>query len=349
MIGLIAVLRAMTSLWLAVTLVIAMLPISLAVAQPAAEGVLRVAILPVDFMGTPPAIARERVEGGLIEGLSRGSIETIPAAQVLESAPEADGCASAGCYTSVAEKTSSTHLVRTIVEVGEREYAVTVQLVDGNDGTVVAKSEGSCDICGVAEAAELAADHAASLRTKLEAIPGGPGVIALRSVPEGAVVTVDGEQVGTTPFDASLPPGEHVITLSSEGYSTLERRVNAVAGVRETMSFELQKAPDVKRRTSVIGWVLVGAGVVAAATGGALLGIDEKPHKQSCEGEKDENGVCPFRYNTLGAGIGLVAVGAAAIVTGVVLVVVAKKGRKKKVGKDRVALQPAAGGLRLRF
>ena len=124
-------------------------------APEASEGSgLRVAVLPLVFDGgAPSAAAREKIEAGVVEGLSRGDIEAIPSTEVTAAAPEATGCADAACYGSVGERTSASHVVRTVVEVGEREYDVMMELVDASNGTVVATSQGSCDICGVAEAA----------------------------------------------------------------------------------------------------------------------------------------------------------------------------------------------------
>jgi hypothetical protein len=307
----------------------------------------------VTFTGEePPVVARERIEAGLVEGLGRGAIETIPSTEVAAAAPEAKGCADAACYASVAEKTSASHIVRTVVEVGEREYDVMVELVDASNGDVVATSQGACDICGVAEAADLAADHAAGLRSKLEAIPSGPGILTINSTPSDATVRIDGEDVGTTPLEVRLSPGGHAIAISKAGYTTLERKVSSVAGVREILTLELQEAPDVRRKTSTWGWISLGLGVGAAGAGGAMLGIHHKPHQASCEGQEDENGVCPWRYNTLAAGIALTVAGAAAITTGIVLLVRSKKGTRKKKDRDRdrpVAINTAGGQLQLQF
>jgi len=227
-----------------------------------------------------------------------------------------------------------------------------MELVDAGNGKVVATSHGSCDICGVAEAAELAGDHAAGLRSKLEALPSGPGILTINSNPSDAIVSIDGKEAGTTPIEVRLSPGGHAIAISKEGYTTLERKVSSVAGVREILTLELQEAPDVKRRTSTWGWLSLGVGIGAAGAGGALLAIDEKPHQPSCEGKEDENGVCPWRYNTLGAGIALTVAGAALITTGIILLVRSKKGvhKKKRNGRDRpVAINTAGGRLQVQF
>ncbi|MGC4119461.1 MAG: serine/threonine-protein kinase [Myxococcales bacterium] len=52
------------------------------------------------------------------------------------------------------------------------------------------------------------------------------------SDPEGAKVTLDGREVGTTPYRAAtpLPPGDHRLELVREGFAVASRTVNGAAG-----------------------------------------------------------------------------------------------------------------------
>ncbi len=51
------------------------------------------------------------------------------------------------------------------------------------------------------------------------------GKFLVRSVPAHALVSIDGEEVGMTPFSTYLQNGEHLITLSASGYSNVSTTV----------------------------------------------------------------------------------------------------------------------------
>ena len=96
-----------------------------------------------------------------------------------------------------------------------------------------------------------------------------------------------------------------------------------------------------------VGWTGVGlliAGAGAAATGGALLGVDRTPHPEQATQLRD------WRP----AGYGLLATGGALLVTGIVLVVVdavprARARRSARSAAITPALGPRHAGVQLRF
>ena len=137
--------------------------------------------------------------------------------------------------------------------------------------------------------------------------------------------------------------------------------VMLVAGADESLALELAPAARSKdepvapsgRGLRTAGWSLFGIGLGVVAGGIPLVVIDERPVKSRCDDPMniDVNGRCLYRYNTLGSGIGLVAVGAATIVTSAVLLGIGYK-RKKKNGRDdkrRAHALPTAGGMILRL
>jgi hypothetical protein len=95
-------------------------------------------------------------------------------------------------------------------------------------------------------------------------------------VPNGAGVVLDGRQLGNAPLEMPLflEPGAHVIEVRQEGYVTVKRSVEALAGTSPELRIELaQIAPPprvpVTARRSVVPGIVMGA--VAAA--GAATGI----------------------------------------------------------------------------
>jgi hypothetical protein len=89
------------------------------------------------------------------------------------------------------------------------------------------------DNLGPAQAAKIAV-HAALLGTPVRisvaprelppelrpAVPPKQVSISIFSVPSGALLKVDGKEVGTTPFAANLTVGSHLLSFQKEGYAT---------------------------------------------------------------------------------------------------------------------------------
>ncbi len=76
--------------------------------------------------------------------------------------------------------------------------------------------------------------------------PSGPGTLTVRSVPEGANVYVDGENVGTTPVRLpNVMPGSHRLLLTLQGYGDISRTVDIASGSESEVSvtFTGKKAP----------------------------------------------------------------------------------------------------------
>ncbi|MBS3747243.1 MAG: SUMF1/EgtB/PvdO family nonheme iron enzyme [Wenzhouxiangellaceae bacterium] len=68
-----------------------------------------------------------------------------------------------------------------------------------------------------------------------------PAGIAIRSDPDGAEVTLDGEVVGTAPLEVELEPDRPItIALSLAGYRTLTRTLTPQADVQSTLRGELE-------------------------------------------------------------------------------------------------------------
>jgi hypothetical protein len=77
-------------------------------------------------------------------------------------------------------------------------------------------------------------------RPGLDAAIGGQGTLAVRSVPEGAEVRVDGVLQGTTPVDLTgVPAGTHTLELRKPGYGTINESIEIEAGATTEIAREL--------------------------------------------------------------------------------------------------------------
>jgi hypothetical protein len=70
--------------------------------------------------------------------------------------------------------------------------------------------------------------------------PDGQRAYTFESKPTGAEVYVDGEFVGSTPLEHSLPVGRHQIELRKKGMAVWNRKLNVSPGPHATISAEME-------------------------------------------------------------------------------------------------------------
>ncbi|HJL16135.1 MAG TPA: PEGA domain-containing protein [Sandaracinaceae bacterium LLY-WYZ-13_1] len=80
----------------------------------------------------------------------------------------------------------------------------------------------------------------------LERVVTERGSLAIESPVPDAEVTVDGEPVGTTPLEETVPvsPGHHVVEVRRTGFETFRREVDVDAGQRTQVTVEMPLAVD---------------------------------------------------------------------------------------------------------
>lgn len=301
------------------------------------EGAATVAVLPLQVEGELSPADRESLTNELVSGLERGAFGVVGPAAVLSASPKADGCAKAKCFAAAASDTGATHVLRARVTVVDRDYTVAVELYDGRTGESLAKTDESCEICGITDAGNLMETAAATLRTKLDALAKGPSTLSIVSEPEGAEVRLDGEIIGVTPMERPVVPGKAVVRVSKEGFIGIEREVELVEGVAESLTFELEKVPS-RLPSRPWGWVSLGLGVAAlgAAATFAVFGATEREYKvggdteNNCYENEDENGNCKFVWNTEWHALGLGIAGGALTTLGIAVLLNSRAGKRGK-------------------
>ena len=134
----------------------------------------------------------------------------------------------------------------------------------GNDRTVVtlsiSESVGSPQLLFVGRSKHKAAKHFWSdLKSQLNADQGlGPqrisqgsaasaagqfATVSVKSVPDGADITVDGKYVGSTPSTVRLPAGNHELTVCKEGFQSWQRSLSVGPGATITVNATLDPEP----------------------------------------------------------------------------------------------------------
>ena len=65
--------------------------------------------------------------------------------------------------------------------------------------------------------------------------------VSVSSTPVGADIELDGEFVGSTPSVIDIPPGEHTIVVTKEGYKAWQRKMKTTGGAINVVA-ELEKS-----------------------------------------------------------------------------------------------------------
>jgi len=327
---------------------------------PAPEGVrLRAAVLPIVVEGSLPTSDLELLRERLLEGLGRGGFELIGPDEVQTAEKMSGECESKACAVAVGAAFDATHVVRTKVTLVDRDYRVDVILADvALGGDEIASASEGCEICGVMDAAGLMETSAAVLRRKLDALSLGTTKIEVRSDPEGAVVRIDGEIVGTTPLERALPSGKHSVRVEARGHISLEREIVFVEGATETVDLTLDPLPSVLPPARW-GWGALSVGVVALGGGVALTWLDRKPQKFRCgrdEGTQDRDGDCQYLWNTRWFGAGSMIAGGAMVTLGAIILLESKlrskpqqEARRSPPRRPRVQVGPRGVTVSGRF
>jgi len=98
------------------------------------------------------------------------------------------------------------------------------------------------------------------------------GVLRVTSDVEGAVVIVDGRQIGDVPFDGEVEPGARVVEVRARGYLPFRREMEMQAGVLYPLEVALVPVPAappaVVAEPPWYGRWYVWAGAAAAVAGG---------------------------------------------------------------------------------
>ncbi len=305
----------------------------------------RVVLDAFSFSGDAGADVEENLRAAVQRALEREG------AHVITPAPGQPACADASCHAALAQASQAQGVVSAQVLVAQRDYEISLQLHEGADGRVLATSKKTCAICSVPEAEAMAESAASELLASaplVSAPPAEPAPLVIRSEPSGARVFIDGVAAGTTPFEQVLEPGDHLVEVEREGYTTYSQFVTIDAeAAHEPLTIAFARARASGFPYTPLGWTGVSLGIASLVAGAVLIGLDEQPYKAQCEGDDvDPLGRCRFRYNTLAGGVTGVVVGAALIGGGATLLVLGRK----RGARDETPTTARAGlrvGLRM--
>jgi hypothetical protein len=68
------------------------------------------------------------------------------------------------------------------------------------------------------------------------------GSVLVKSIPDGADISVDGRFIGNTPSTLKLLAGEHTFSVSTSGFKTWQRKTVLTPGSNVTLNATLEKS-----------------------------------------------------------------------------------------------------------
>lgn len=104
------------------------------------------------------------------------------------------------------------------------------------------------------------------------------GILVVQSSVPSVTVTIDAKISGTTPLEASLPAGTHVVEAVHDGYRPAKTSVIVTAGERKEVALSLEREKGVLERW----WFWAGIGAVVA--GGVAVAIALNTEKDPVPG-----------------------------------------------------------------
>ncbi|MEP6653966.1 MAG: hypothetical protein ABJA82_11435 [Myxococcales bacterium] len=262
-----------------------------AVAQPAAG--LNAPRIGVGTIGPAslPADLRIRLEDAAATGLKASGAVVMSAAELARAraASALGSCSDVLCEQRLAQVTDTRYWLRGTCQVDTSTYRLHLELVDARSGAVVVARDDTCDICTEADAAETANVAASALKATLGRAPtiGAPVVAGAPA----ATGTPRAKLAGNDPvLQKGTPAGMTQVPAGVDGGPPLWRRA--------------------------LPWVAFAAAAGAAAGGIYYLAINNEA--SVCNGTP--TATCRVYNDTIwGQAVPLLAVSAALIATGVVL------------------------------
>jgi hypothetical protein len=327
-------------------------------AAPAA-GKMRLAVLDFTLAGSAhPDLARV-----LSDGAARGAegseyvIVTqgeVAAVLGLDRLRQLLGCSDDRCLSETSRALDSDRLLSGSLTILERTSLLTVRLIDTKQGRTLARASAS-----LLDATEKELVDGAR-RLAFEVITGKrldtSGVLRVQVDRAGAVVTLDGKEIGQTPITGSLRvlEGPHTVVVQKDGYVRWSTTVSVPAGGEIPVEAQLIpiKLLGEQARSRLWYGAYTATGVTVVAVGGGLLfhkmAQDSYSKYKSATTRTDAS-----RYHddtrqratlsTVSFGIG----GAAAVGAGAMFIM-AMRADAKAAEATKVAVIPTATGVAVR-
>lgn len=307
-----------------------------------------VLLLPIEAEGLLAA-DREALEQRLRPAFEHPDLDVITPSEV-------EPCGDGACLLELGREHGASHVIRTTIVADGRDYLAQIDVLVVADDEHVDTVDASCRICGLAEFDDRLAARAVAAREWILATP-RVGRLEIVGRPADARVRIDGQLRGSLPYAGELSVGAHELVVIAGGHFRQSIPIDTLAGVSQRLEVQLAPKPMSPWHRSA-GWATLGVGLGSLTTGAILIAVHGQPATLRCDsGEPtdiDGDGDCRWLRRTLGVGVGLTAIGAAAATVGVTLLTIdARRRRAHEHTTDRAQIGALIGldrvALRIRF
>jgi hypothetical protein len=243
-----------------------------------------IAIIDLEISGDGPPELRQQLQKHIRDGLATGGLKVTDLDQtlkVLQGVPELIGCSSTACLERIFELIPAHRFVRAVVTASGATYEIHLELLSAlEDESVVNTVDESCAVCTISDLNTMAAESARKLLRPNE---NQKVSVMIASNPAGALILIDGIDVGDSPLETELVVGSHTITATLDGHTSSEKTVDVLPD-SEQQRFELV-LPAIGSITKPGGdeteadygsmkWMAVGGSAALVTLGAVLISID---------------------------------------------------------------------------
>jgi len=242
-----------------------------------------IAIIDLEISGDGPPELRQQLQKHIRDGLASGGLKVTDLDQtlkVLQGVPELIGCSSTACLERIFELIPAHRFVRAVVTASGATYEIHLELLSAlEDESVVNTVDESCAVCTISDLNTMAAESARKL---LRPNDNQKVSVMIASDPAGALILVDGVDVGDSPLETELVVGSHTITATLDGHTSSEKTIDVLPD-SEQQRFELvlpavasitKSGPETPADYGSMKWIAVGGAATLATVGAVLISID---------------------------------------------------------------------------
>jgi hypothetical protein len=122
------------------------------------------------------------------------------------------------------------------------------------------------------------------LELEAELLPASAKLVVRTNPVQGATVRLDGQVLGKTPLDVSVPVGERLVEIEMSGFTKEQRVLSLVPGKTETLNVSLSKLEVLEAKPSVPVykkwwfWTTLGVVVTSVVLPSVLLSKKQKDY-----------------------------------------------------------------------
>lgn len=159
---------------------------------------------------------------------------------------------------------------------------------------VAVVGERYCAPCAGPQLGEASTELAGQLLREL-AVRAGRTALAIKSIPPGATIILDGDRIGATNASLHTYPGTHVVVLEKPGFLIEARQVAVAEGQTAEVSVTLRPSPIAiamaplrapRPPSRLAPGLVIGAGAAALVTGLVLVAVDQDARRDGAQPER---------------------------------------------------------------